>query len=97
MDIVTVDLYESIDNNMYMKILEGFKMSATYNLSLQEVYPIKLQKSLQTLNKEYNNDLICPCVFIKKSESEFAIIVVYVDDLNIIRTHEEIPNIIKLR
>jgi hypothetical protein len=38
----------------------------------------------------YNNDPICPCVFIKKSESNFVIIVVYVDDLNIIGTHEEI-------
>ena len=38
----------------------------------------------------YNNDPICPCVFIKKSESNFVIIVVYVDDLNIIGTHKEI-------
>ena len=38
----------------------------------------------------YNNDPICPCVFIKKSKSNFVIIVVYVDDLNIIGTHEEI-------
>ena len=26
------------------------------------------------------NNPICPCIFIKKSETEFAIIVVYVDD-----------------
>lgn len=29
-------------------------------------------------------------MFIKKSKSGFAIIAVYVDDLNIIRTHEEL-------
>jgi hypothetical protein len=43
------------------------------------------------LRKGYNNDLICPCDFIKKSESDFVIIDVYVNDLNIIETHIEIP------
>jgi hypothetical protein len=46
------------------------------------------------LREGYNNNPICPCVFIKKSESNFVIIIVYVDDLNIIGTHEEIPKII---
>ena len=31
-----------------------------------------------------------PYIFIKKSETGFAIIVVYVDDLNLIRTLEEL-------
>ena len=43
----------------------------------------------------FKNDDICPCVFIKKSASGFVIIAVYVDDLNIIGTPEEIPTIIK--
>ena len=34
------------------------------------------------------NNLICPCVFIKKIENGFAIKAVYVDDLNLIRTPE---------
>ena len=42
------------------------------------------------LKKGYKNDPICPCIFIKRSESEFVIIAVYVDDLNIIGTHKEI-------
>ena len=33
---------------------------------------------------------ICPCIFIKKSKTGFAIIVVYVDDLNLIGTPEEL-------
>jgi hypothetical protein len=33
---------------------------------------------------------ICPCIFIKKSESGFAIITVYVDDLNLVGTPEEL-------
>ena len=36
------------------------------------------------------NSPICPCVFIKKSETRFAIIAVYVDDLNLVGTPEEL-------
>jgi len=33
---------------------------------------------------------ICPCIFIKRSGSEFVIIAIYVDDLNLIGTPQEI-------
>ena len=36
------------------------------------------------IKEGYINNLICPCVFIKKSESGFAIVAVYVDDMNLI-------------
>ena len=36
------------------------------------------------------NNPICPCIFIKKSEIRFAIISVYVDDLNLVGTPEEL-------
>ena len=36
------------------------------------------------------NNPICPCVFIMKSETGFAIIAVYVDDLNLVGTPEEL-------
>ena len=110
MDVFKTYLYGSIDNDVYMKILEGFKMHEAYNLNSQKVYSIKLQRFLYGLKQSgcmwynhlseyllregYNNDPICPCVFIKKSKYDFVIIVVYVDDLNIIETHEEIPKII---
>ena len=43
----------------------------------------------ENLTKEgYVNDLLCPCVFIKKRTSKFVIIAVYVDDLNIIGTQK---------
>ncbi|KAL5779849.1 hypothetical protein ACOSQ2_010586 [Xanthoceras sorbifolium] len=45
----------------------------------------------QYLIKEgYNNDIVCPCIFIKKSESGFAIVAVYVNDMNLIGTSEEL-------
>jgi len=43
----------------------------------------------------YNNEPICLCFFIKKSESNFAMIDVYVDDLNIIETTREIQKTLK--
>lgn len=42
------------------------------------------------LSKEYVNDAICPCIFIKKLSSGFVIIAVYVDSLNITETQKEI-------
>ena len=36
------------------------------------------------------NNSICPCIFIKKSKTGFAIIAVCVDDLNLVGTTEEL-------
>jgi hypothetical protein len=38
----------------------------------------------------YVNNELCPCVFIKKSTSGYAIIAVYVDDMNLIGTSKEL-------
>ena len=48
----------------------------------------RLKKYL--LKERYMNNPICPCIFIKKSKTEFAIIAVYVDDLNLVGTLEEL-------
>ena len=104
MEVVTAYLYGSLDFDIYMKILEGYKMSETY--TPRNLFSIKLQRSLYGLKqsnhmwykrlneylmkKGYINDLICPCVFIKKSEIGFAIIAVYVNDMNLIGTLEEL-------
>ena len=49
------------------------------------------------LKEGYANNLICPCIFIKKSEIGFAIIAVYVDDLNLIGTPEELIRTTKFK
>ena len=36
------------------------------------------------------NNTICPCIFIKKVATEFTIIAVYVDDLNLIGNPEKL-------
>ena len=40
--------------------------------------------------KGYVNDPICPCIFFKQLEFGIAIVAVYIDDLNLIRTPEEL-------
>ncbi|KAJ9544551.1 LOW QUALITY PROTEIN: hypothetical protein OSB04_024258 [Centaurea solstitialis] len=112
MDVVTAYLYGSLDSDIYMKIPEGFKMPEALSTKPREMYSIKLQRSLYGLkqsgrmwynrlsdyliSKGYTNNLICPCVFIKKTTSGYVIIAVYVDDLNIIGTHKEINEVIML-
>nr|GEX69845.1 putative RNA-directed DNA polymerase [Tanacetum cinerariifolium] len=110
MDVVIAYLYGSIDNDIYMKILEEFKIPESLSSKPKEMCLIKLQRSLYGLkqsgwlwynrlsdyliSKGYKSNLICPCVIIKKTTSGFVIIVVYVDDLNIIGTNKEINEVI---
>ncbi|RVW57562.1 Retrovirus-related Pol polyprotein from transposon RE1 [Vitis vinifera] len=106
MNVITAYLYGSMDNDIYMKIPEGFKLPDANNTKPRSMYSIKLQRSLYGLKQSgrmwYNhlskyllkegnvNNPICPCIFIKKSETGFAIIAVYVDDLNLVGTPEEL-------
>lgn len=106
MDVITAYLYGSMDNDIYMKIPEGFKLPDANNTKPRSMYSIKLQRSLYGLKQSgrmwynrlseyllkegYVNNPICPCIFIKKSETGFAIIAMYVDDLNLVGTPEEL-------
>ena len=106
MDVIIAYLYGSIDSDIHMKILEGFKLPEAVSTKPRSIFSIKLQRSLYGLKQSgrmwynrlseyllkegYVNNLICPCVFIKKSETGFAIIAVYVDDLNLVGTPEEL-------
>lgn len=103
MDVVTAYLYGDLDTDIYMKIPEGFAMPETKS---KRNCAIKLRRSLYGLKqsgrmwynrlseyltlKGYQNNLICPCVFIKKSKDGFAIVAVYVDDINLIGTPKEL-------
>jgi hypothetical protein len=100
MDVVTAYLYGNLDKEIYMSVPPGIKFEqGVFNKPC-----VKLQRSLYGLKQAgrmWFNRLsdylakqgfvaneICPCVFIKKVGSEFAIISVYVDDLNIIGTEK---------
>ena len=101
-DVIIGYLYGSINNDIYIKIPEGFTLPVVVNAKPCSMCSIQLQRSLYGLKQSgrmwynhlseyllkegYVNNPICPCIFIKKSKIEFAIIVVYVDDLNLIRT-----------
>ena len=112
MDVITAYLYGSIDNDIYMKILEGFKLLKENNIKSCSMCSIKLQRSLYELKqsgrmwynhlseyllkKGYVNNPICPCIFIKKSDTEFTITVVYVDDIKLVGTLEELTRTKKI-
>jgi hypothetical protein len=83
MDVVTAYLYGSLDNDTYMKIPKGYRMPQAYNSKSRSMYSIKLQRSLYGLKQSgrmwynrlseyllkegFENNQICPCVFIKRS------------------------------
>ena len=106
MDVIIAYLYGSIDNDIYIKIPEGFTLLEVVNAKPHSMCSIKLQRSLYGLKQSgrmwYNrlskyllkeghaNNPICPCIFIKKSKIGFSIIVVYVDHLKLIGTPEEL-------
>lgn len=99
MDLVTAYPYGSFDINIYLKIPEGFKILEALKSKDHNLCSIKLQRSFYGLKKfgcmwynhltEYlikkriKNDPLCLCIFIRKSEYEFTIIAVYIDDMNI--------------
>jgi Reverse transcriptase (RNA-dependent DNA polymerase) len=112
MDVVTTYLYGSLDNDIYMKVPEGLKMFEAFKSKPRKMYSIKLKRLLYGLKQSgqmwynrlseylikegYKSNIISPCIFIKQSISSFTIITVYVDDLNIIGSPEEIENTTKL-
>ena len=111
MDVIIAYLYGSIDNDIYMKILKGFKLPEVNNTKPRNMCLIKLHRSLYGLKQSgrmwynhfneyllkegYENNPICPCIFIKKSETGFAVIAIYVDDLNLLGTSEELTRTTK--
>ena len=108
MDDVITYSYGSFENHIYMKIPQGFYLPNKTNS--KEGYSIKLNmlfywlkqsghvwhnRLIEYLLKEgYRNDLICSCIYMKRSKNEFAIIIVYVEDKNIVGTPNELTKAI---
>ena len=51
MNVITTYLYGSMDNDIYMKILEGFKLPEANCTKPRSMYSIKLQRSLYGLKQ----------------------------------------------
>ena len=51
MDVITSYIYGSIDNDIYMKISEGFKLFEANNTKSHSMRSIKLQRSLYGLKQ----------------------------------------------
>ena len=67
------------------RFLISLAVSKGLDMRLMDVITAYLYGSI-----DIDNNPICPCIFIKKSKTAFAIIVVYVDNLNLIGTPEEL-------
>ncbi|KAM0981310.1 hypothetical protein ACFX2A_014658 [Malus domestica] len=109
MDVVTAYLYGDLDMKMYMKVPEGLPLTGSNSSRPRNILSIRLRRSLYELKQPgrmwynrlseyltsqgYVNNELCPCVFIKKSHSGFAIVAVYVDDMNLIKTPSELKEI----
>nr|GEX38549.1 putative ribonuclease H-like domain-containing protein [Tanacetum cinerariifolium] len=50
MDVVSAYLYGSLESDTYMKIPEGFKMPEALSGKPQDMYSVKLQRSLYGLS-----------------------------------------------
>jgi len=86
MDVVTTYLYESPNNDIYMKLPEG--SSFPNKACSREEYTIKLNKSLYgikqlgwmwyerlgeyLLKEGYKNDPICPCIFMTNLKMDLS-------------------------
>jgi len=87
MDVVTTYFYGDLDTKIYMKVIEGLKLSNSNSLRPQNTLSTRLRCSLYGLkqsgwmwynrlskcliSQEYENNELCPCVFIKKSHFGF--------------------------
>ncbi|KAM2575015.1 hypothetical protein TB2_006883 [Malus domestica] len=106
MDVVIVYLYWDLDTKMYMKVLERLPFIGSNNSRPRNTLSIRLKRLFYGLKQSgwmwynrlneyltsqgYVNNELCPYVFIKKSHFGFAIVAVYVDDMNLIGTPLEI-------
>ncbi|KAK9911207.1 hypothetical protein M0R45_035128 [Rubus argutus] len=106
MDVVTAYLYGDLDTEIYMKVPDGLSLPKSSGSRPRSAFAIRLKRSLYGLKQSgrmwytrlsdyligrgYVNNELCPCVFIKTTSSGFAIVAVYVNDMNIIGTLDEL-------
>ncbi|RVW17178.1 Retrovirus-related Pol polyprotein from transposon RE1 [Vitis vinifera] len=90
MDVITAYLYGSMDNDIYMKIPEGFKLPDANNTKPRSMYSIKLQRSLYGLKQSgrmwynrlseyllkegYVNNPICPCISLRNQKPDLQLL-----------------------
>ena len=89
-----------------MKVLEGLILTGSNISKPRNTLLIPLRRSFYGLkqfgrmwynsmseyltSQGYVNNELCPCVFIKKSHFDFTMVAVYVDEMNLIETLEEL-------
>ncbi|KAM2264698.1 hypothetical protein ACFXTI_040834 [Malus domestica] len=110
MNMITAYLYGDLDTEIYMKVPEGLPLTGSKSSRPRNTFSIRLRRSLYRLKQSgrmwynrlseyltcqgYVNNKLCPCVFIKKSNYEFTIVAVYVDDMNLIEIPAKLEEIV---
>lgn len=106
MDVVTAYLYGDIDTEIYLAVPDGIAISSEIKNQnpglklLKSLYGLKQSGRVwyETLTKHliklgFTNLRMSPCVFVRRSGNDIAIITIYVDDLNIIGTRRAIDEV----
>ncbi|KAM1628851.1 hypothetical protein ACFX2K_017216 [Malus domestica] len=87
------ETYSPVIDVITFRYLISLVVSEKLDMQLMDVVTAYLYGDLDTeiyMKSGICEHELCPCVFIKKSHSGFAIVAVYVDDINLIRTPEEL-------
>ncbi|KAJ9546931.1 hypothetical protein OSB04_019474 [Centaurea solstitialis] len=99
-------------NKIYMRVPDGLKLPESSSSQPRNTFLIRLRRSVYGLKQSgrmwynrlskyliglrYVNNELCPCMFIKKFTSGYAIIAFYVDDMNLIGTLKELLETTKI-
>ncbi|BBH04558.1 transposable element gene, partial [Prunus dulcis] len=83
MDVITAYLYGELDTDIYMKVPEGFRLPEAARNKPRGMFSVKLRRSLYGLKQSGR-------MWYNRLKSGFAIVAVYVDDMNLIGTSEEL-------
>ncbi|KAL3675653.1 hypothetical protein R1sor_025601 [Riccia sorocarpa] len=103
MDVVTAYLYGKLDTEIYMQVPVGISIPADLPrpglLLVQALYGLKQSGRMWyqrltsfLLSTGFKTLEINPCIFFRRQGSDFVIVAIYVDDLNLIGTRRGIED-----
>ena len=112
LDVVTTYLYSPLDNELYIKPPPRFLSKPILADTSKSYSGLKLQRALYGLKQagrmwyshlhsfllhhNFQHDQSLPCIFILRESSSFAIVAIYVDDINLVGTLATCKNVVSL-
>ena len=112
LDVVTAYLYGPLDANLYIKPPPDFLSQSIKPDSSKSFSGLKLQRALYGLRQagrmwyshlhsfllshQFQHDPSLPCIFTLRNSTGFAIVAIYVDDLNLVGTPATCNHVVTL-